>query len=68
VNSKILHGESSAPEYTLCGDAFDAFESGDADEPIVFANAGQVVTCTECRRAIDYVRKHYRKYKFLGDI
>lgn len=49
-------------EYTLCGDAFDAFESGDADEPIVFAESGQTITCERCRKIIDYC-KSLKGYK-----
>lgn len=44
-------------EYTLCGQAFDAFESGDADEPVREAGPGQRVTCKECRTTIDHVKR-----------
>jgi hypothetical protein len=61
----VKHGRASGQggEFTLCGMAFDAFESGDADEPIVFALSGQPVTCDECKAVIDHVRqfKGYRQ-------
>ena len=39
-------------EFTVCGFAFDAHDSGDHDEPIVFAGNGEAVTCPECRRIV----------------
>lgn len=39
------------PEHTLCGQAFDAFESGDADSPL-HSTTRTVVTCPECARQI----------------
>lgn len=60
-----VHGRSltSGGEFTLCGMAFDAHESGDADEPVVFAHQGQIITCPDCRTIINYVKtfKHYRQ-------
>lgn len=49
-------------EFTLCGVAFDAFDTGDAEEPVVFAQAGELITCKECRNVIDHARafKNYR--------
>lgn len=43
-------------EYTACGMAFDAHDSGDEDEPIVFAEPGKVYDCAECRRVVDAYR------------
>lgn len=43
-------------EFSLCGNAFDAFDSGDADEPHEIANAGQVINCEDCCRAIREVK------------
>lgn len=65
----VRHGSTNQPEFTLCGFAFDAHDSGDADEPIIFAKRGEVVTCEECRAVIDYIRQHYRggSYRFLGE-
>lgn len=59
--SEQLHAEGEQ-EHSLCGMAFDAFESGDAEEPIVFAKKGEIVTCEECRAHIDYVRKNFIRY------
>lgn len=44
-------------EYTLCGLAFDAYESGDHPEPVIEANPGQIVNCEECRKAIDFAKR-----------
>lgn len=49
-------------EYTLCGDAFDGFDSGDLDEAPIFANKDQTITCLKCRRVIDYC-KSIKGYK-----
>lgn len=57
----ILHGPSYDPEFTLCGLAFDAFDSGDCDSPIVFAQIGERVTCDYCIRVIEDVRHGYTK-------
>ncbi|WP_186058673.1 hypothetical protein [Burkholderia gladioli] len=68
MNKPPLHAEgpASTSEFTLCGIAFDAQDSGDIDEPIVFAKAGQVVDCEDCRRIIDYV-KSFKRYRQPGD-
>lgn len=39
-------------EFSLCGDAFDAFASGDADEEHEIAPGGGVVTCPDCCRSV----------------
>lgn len=53
----------------LCGYAFDAFDSGDAEGPIVEAKPGETVTCPDCRRVIDYMRRAFpRGYKFTGEV
>lgn len=43
-------------EYSLCGAAFDAFDSGDADEPFDFADDSQSITCPDCCRAIKEIK------------
>lgn len=65
----VRHGPSSMPEIMLCGLAFDAYESGDVDEPVIEAKADELVTCPECRAVIDYIRQRYRggSYRFLGE-
>ncbi|WP_152546267.1 hypothetical protein [Bordetella bronchiseptica] len=58
-----LHLSGTEAERTACGMAFDAFDSGDADEPVEFAQPGQVATCPECRAVVDYFHsiKKYRE-------
>lgn len=48
-------------EHTLCGFAPEAFESGDADTPIVFAVPGQTVTCPTCCQLIEHCREAFRR-------
>lgn len=52
-------------EYALCGLAFDAFESGDHDTPVIEAKPEQLVTCIECRKSIDHAKSfiNYRTPK-----
>lgn len=58
------HADSIAqPEFTLCGMAFDAFETGDADGPIVFSKPGERVTCEDCLHVIAEI---YREYTRTG--
>jgi len=47
-------------EHTLCGLSFDAHESGDWPDEIVFAQVGDYVTCPQCKAHIDFVRSCYR--------
>lgn len=49
----------SQPEYSLCGDAFDAPDTEDDVEPFEFAKPGQVVTCEKCRLAIHRIREAF---------
>jgi hypothetical protein len=44
------------PEFSLCGDAFDAFESGDASESYELAKPGQSITCSMCCTAIREIK------------
>lgn len=60
---RIKHAEGTG-EHSLCGMAFDAFESGDADEPIVFAGDGELVTCADCKSQIDHVRDSFKGYRY----
>lgn len=54
-------------EHSLCGLAFDAFDSGDHEEPVVFAERGEKVTCETCREHIDWVRNNFTKaYGYVG--
>ena len=52
METKHAQSPQGDGEFTVCGMAFDAHESGDSDEPIVFAGAGEAVTCHECRRLV----------------
>lgn len=57
---------SAIAEYTLCGMAFDAHESGDADEPIVMAKRGEIVTCEDCRGVIKYVKRSFKRNRYAA--
>lgn len=50
-------------EFTLCGDAFDAFASGDADEEHECAEPGGVITCPNCCKIIKDLRESRYKLK-----
>ena len=54
-------------EHSLCGWAFDAYASGDADAPIVFAQPGETVTCPECLAVIRYIRSAFSGNRYLGE-
>lgn len=57
------HADSAInSEFTMCGVAYDAFDTGDAEEPIVFAKDGETVTCTDCRRVINHAKK-FKSYR-----
>jgi hypothetical protein len=51
-------------EHSLCGLAPDAYESGDWDRPVVFAEAGQHVTCEQCRATLTYARKNFSRWVY----
>jgi hypothetical protein len=53
-------------EHSLCGLAFDAYETGDVDDPVIFATAGGLVTCPECRALINYIRESFRRFRFTS--
>jgi hypothetical protein len=55
----VVHADDGN-EYTVCGLAFDAYDSGDAAEPVVMAEEGQVYTCENCRRVIAWHRMFKR--------
>lgn len=48
-------------EFSLCGDAFDAYDSGDAEEEHEIVGAGGVVTCQQCCTIISEIKA--AKYK-----
>lgn len=43
-------------EFSLCGDAFDGFASGDLDEDYEIAGPDQSITCPRCCQAIREVK------------
>lgn len=43
-------------EFSLCGDAFDGFESGDLAEDFAFARPGESITCPRCCQAVREVK------------
>lgn len=46
-----------APDYSLCGFAFDAGSSDDRDEgDLLFAGDGETVTCRDCRAIVLAIR------------
>lgn len=60
------HGAGKS-EFALCGMAYDAFESGDADGPVVFVAPGELVTCEDCRAVMDNVRSNFKGYRATGE-
>jgi len=48
-------------EFALCGLAFDAFDSGDVPEKLVYAQAGEKVTCEICRQFISHVYEAFTR-------
>ena len=60
----VRHAEGEI-EHSLCGVAFDAYSSGDWPTEVVFAKAGETVTCPECCAHIDFVRSQYRHYRYV---
>ena len=43
-------------EYSLCGEAFDAFDTGDTPERFEFAEEGRSITCRRCCEAIREIK------------
>ena len=56
MDVRVCAGSAAQPDFTLCGDACDAFDSGDADEEHVEAEKGQAVTCPKCCAVIENIR------------
>lgn len=55
MDIRVCASNPAQPDFTLCGDAFDAFDTGDAEEQHVEAKKGQTVTCQQCCLVIDNV-------------
>ena len=65
MSGKLVHAHETCSlggEFTVCGIAFDAFASGDVDEETVFAEPGEIVTCPDCQRTIDFM-KTFKRYR-----
>ena len=58
VERRVRHMVSPVmAEYSLCGMAFDAYESGDAEDQIIFAQSGETITCIGCKKIIAEAKK-----------
>lgn len=44
------------PEFSLCGDAFDGYDSGDLSEPFEFVGPGQSINCPRCCMAVREIK------------
>lgn len=49
-------GNPINPEFSLCGDSFDAYDSGDAEEEHEVVSVGGTVTCPQCCIIISEIR------------
>lgn len=56
---KICAQKPNQPEYSLCGDAYDAPETEDDVEDFSIATPGQRVTCEDCKSAIQEIYTNY---------
>lgn len=58
MSCEIIHGgqPGQGGEFTMCGVAFDAFDSGGVEEEIIFAEPGDLITCPACREVIAFYR------------
>lgn len=66
AKNKICSFHPLQPEFSLCGDAFDAPDTEDDVEPFELASNGETVTCENCREAIKAIRDSYpRGYKYV---
>ncbi len=63
MTAPVVHAEGEQ-EHALCGLALDAHDSGDWPEPVVMAESGELVTCKECRSAIDHARNNFKRYRY----
>jgi len=57
MSLKHVAAPGNGGEFTACGLAYDAHESGDHNEPVVFAGEGETVTCGKCRQTVIAYRK-----------
>lgn len=54
-------------EYTLCGDAFDAFVTNFAEDEHSCAGRGEVITCPKCCQVIQGIRDMRYRLKPRGE-
>lgn len=60
MKQRICAHNPAQQEYSLCGMAFDAYASGDAEEEYVLAiNVFKSVNCEDCKRHIADLFKTY---------
>ncbi|MEJ6003768.1 hypothetical protein [Paucibacter soli] len=55
-------------DFTLCGLSLDAFQTGDAAEPVIEAKPGEQITCKTCRANIDHIRRNFKLYRYTGAV
>ena len=63
-NNDVHYMSSDDGEFTLCGYAFDAFSSGNMDEDVgeMKATSSKTVTCPDCVRMIERIKKVKTKH------
>lgn len=55
------------PEYSLCGDAEDGYESGDLPEQFELAKDGESITCPACCMAIKEIKAIRNKLRPIAE-
>jgi hypothetical protein len=57
-------------DYTLCGITNDLYQETDKDSHrlLRFVEPGDIVTCPECRKFIDSIRRDYRGHRLVKTI
>lgn len=59
----LVHGDSwNGDDRTLCGIADEGVCMKDELGPPIYAKTGELITCDDCRRLIDYARK-FKRYR-----
>lgn len=59
-------GEGDTGDYTLCGLAHDAHDTGDEETIIIIARKGETVNCPNCLNHIRYVINSFPNNRFRG--
>lgn len=60
-------GHPLGEEMTLCGYAIDAFVENGDDEMMRTAREGELITCPDCRRVIQSLRKGIRRWRVVAE-